>query len=252
VFEDAVTPNTAGWWMERQPPGRWHWVFGGVEFAHPRSTHPDSVVFGSAIASRWPIDHHELFPLPADPDPKGDALGWLVAFELLHARTAGIDVYSTHLSPPPPQAYHRISQVRFIDGIIRRTSDRTAVCGPILCGDFNAEPESDEIRFLCGLATVDGTNTYYQEAWRAASNTDPGYTSDWRSNPLNARYNVPLKRIDYIFAGDPFLRPLGAGLVLSTELAFHLPLTGIHASDHFGVVTDIRWPQRPVALPVST
>ena len=39
---------------------------------------------------------------------------------------------------------------------------------PILCGDFNAEPDSDEIRFLCSLTALDGRTTFFQDAWRVA------------------------------------------------------------------------------------
>ena len=245
IWEDATHENTADWLVSQQPVGRWHWVFGGFSFAFARSETPDSVRFGSAILSRWPIDEHELYALPVDPDPAVDHPGWRLQFELLRARTAGIDVYSTHLAPPPAQAYHRLRQVHFIDDTVRATRDPEAACGPILCGDFNAEHDSEEVRYLCGLATIDGRSTYYQEAWRAAGNTDPGYTSDWRTNPMNAPFNVPMKRIDFIFAGDPFFRPQGAGLVVSAALIGHEARTGIHASDHFGVTADIRWPQRP-------
>ena len=56
---------------------------------------------------------------------------------------------------------------------------------------------------------------------------------------------MPRKRIDYVFVGDPFHRVDGAGRVLSTELAFHESLTGVMASDHIGLVTEVVWPQRP-------
>ena len=38
----------------------------------------------------------------------------------------------------------------------------------ILCGDFNAQPDSDEIRFLSGFTVLEGRTTYYQDAWRVA------------------------------------------------------------------------------------
>ncbi len=115
---------------------------------------------------------------------------------------------------------------------------------PILCGDFNAEPESDEIRFLSSLTVLDGRTTYFQDAWRVAGD-GPGYTQDWRTNPIADSMNIPRKRIDYVFVGDPFVRQGGAGRVLRAELAFHHSLTGPLASDHFGLAVDVRWPQRP-------
>lgn len=84
----------------------------------------------------------------------------------------------------------------------------------ILCGDFNAEPDSDEIRFLSSLAVIDGHTAFYQDAWRVAGE-GPGYTQDWRTNPVAAQMNVHRKRIDYVFVGDPYQRRGNAGRVVS-------------------------------------
>ena len=37
----------------------------------------------------------------------------------------------------------------------------------MLCGDFNAEPDSDEIRMLTGLAAVAVPKQVFVDAWRA-------------------------------------------------------------------------------------
>jgi endonuclease/exonuclease/phosphatase family metal-dependent hydrolase len=115
---------------------------------------------------------------------------------------------------------------------------------PILCGDFNAEPDSDEIRFLSSLTMLDGRTTFYQDAWRVAGD-GPGYTQDWRTNRIAASLNVHRKRIDYVFVGDPFLRQGSAGRVLSASVAFDSPLTGVLASDHAGLVVEVAWPSKP-------
>ena len=115
---------------------------------------------------------------------------------------------------------------------------------PILCGDFNAEPDSDEIRFLSSLAALEGRTTFYQDAWRVAGD-GAGLTQDWRTNPIAAAMNIHRKRIDYVFVGDPFLRDGSAGRVVAAEVAFHEPLTGVLASDHAGLVVDVIWPGRP-------
>ncbi len=122
---------------------------------------------------------------------------------------------------------------------------RRAGLPPILCGDFNAEALSDEIRFLSGFTIVDGTSTAYQDSWAVAGSEGPGYTNDWQINPYAAALNVHRKRIDYVFAGDPFLRVGSAGRVLSAEVVADVALTGIVASDHAGVMVDIVWPDRP-------
>jgi endonuclease/exonuclease/phosphatase family metal-dependent hydrolase len=252
IWESETTPNTAGWLVDQMPAGRWHWTFAGAGFG-PQITADPTVVFGSAILSRWPIDDHHHWQLPLAPQP--DELVSQMPWELLHAETAGLDVFSTHLAPAPHHADHRRAQVLTIDTHVRGiTGERDALVfgqrrsgmPPILCGDFNAEPDSDEIRFLSSLTMLEGRTTFYQDAWRVAAE-GPGYTQDWRTNRIAASLNVHRKRIDYVFVGDPFLRKGSAGRVLSADLAFDVPLTGILASDHRGLVTEIAWPSRPPA-----
>ena len=253
VWEDGNSGNSAGWIVDHMPDAGWHWRFGGGGF--PATVWPDPELrFGSAILSRWPIDEHafHLLPVVAGLHPGVDNIPW----ELLHVRTAGLDVFSTHLAAAPEYGRHRAAQVLAIDELIRAArgdldtlvdfqTPREAM-PPILCGDFNAEPESDEIRFLSAMTALDGRTTHYQDAWRAAGD-GPGWTHDWRRNPIAAALNGPRKRVDYVFVGDPFLRAGSAGRVLSASLAFDDTLTGRVASDHTGLVVDIAWPQRPPA-----
>lgn len=251
VWQDANTPCSAGWLVDHMPAAGWHWRFAGDSL--PEWMWPDpSLQFGSAILSRWPIEQHAYHRLPTIDD--GDPVAAGVPWELLHVRTAGLDVFSTHLAPAPHHGNHRTRQVVAIDEHIRHIrGDLDTIVGfgtprevmpPILCGDFNAEPDSDEIRFLCSLTALEGRTTYYQDAWRVAGD-GPGDTSDWRTNPIAAAMNVPRKRIDYVFVGDGFMRRDGAGRVVHAALAFDHTRTGRVCSDHSGLVVDIAWPQRP-------
>ena len=95
---------------------------------------------------------------------------------------------------------------------------------PILCGDFNAEPTSDEIRFLTANAVIDGRSTYFQDAW-AVIHDRGGVTWD-PANDLAAGANEPPQRIDYVFVGESSLRPDGAGRVMSASLVFDEPENG--------------------------
>jgi len=243
TWQSPESPNSAEWVAEHCAAD-WHVVFGGLPF--PSELWPDAnLLFGSSVLSRWSIDHHELIPLPVDDQPASDKPAFRMNLELLHVRTNGIDVFSTHLAPPPEQAYHRITQVLAIDDAIRSRAVADSPLPPVLCGDFNAEPTSDEIRYLCGLATIERRSTYFQEAWTAAGNAGVGWTWDGRQNELAASMNLPPKRIDYVFVGDPFGREGGAGLVTACDLAFNEQLTGRHASDHFGLVVHIRLPDGP-------
>lgn len=222
----------------------WHWTFGGFPFP-PEYGAPEALHFGSTILSRWPLDHEALLALPVDDAPAVPDPAYRMRMELLHVVTAGAHLFSTHLAPPPAQAYHRVRQVVAIDQAIRASvAERPSTLPSILCGDFNAEPDSDEIRFLSSLATVDGASTYHQDAWRVTAQTDPGFTGDPRRNPLCAALHVPPKRLDYVFVGDPWGRG-GAGVVRRAALAFHETRTGILASDHFGLVVDVAWPDKP-------
>ena len=251
IWEDSGHENTAGWIVEQLGADRWWWVFGGGPF--DERMWPDQTLrFGSAVLSRWPIDDWAYHRLPVGADP--EAIVRDVPWEMVHARTAGLDVFVTHLAPAPDHGRHRRRQVVAIDELMRTVrgdldaftnfGERRAAMPPILCGDFNAEPDSDEIRFLCGLTSVDDRWTFLQDAWRVAG-VGPGVTQDWRVNPIAAALNVHRKRIDYVFVGDSFQRVGSAGRVLSAELAFDVPLTGVLASDHHGLVVDVVWPGRP-------
>ena len=253
IWQDDRHPNTGGWIAE-QAAGDWHWEFGGFPPPDPEAVgaHP-SIRFGSAILSRWPIDAVELMRLPVTDEDRGPAHVTLrppallrgMPFDLLHVRTAGLDVYSTHLQPMAAQAHHRVRQVLFIDDAIGRTCDPSSSLPPILCGDFNAEPTSDEIRFLTANAVIDGRSTFFQDAW-AVLHDRGGVTWD-PANDLAAEANDPPRRVDYVFVGESALRPDGAGRVMRASLAFDTPRTGTFASDHYGLSVDIAWPARPRA-----
>ncbi len=47
---------------------------------------------------------------------------------------------------------------------------------PILVGDFNAEPESAEIRYVTGLQSLEGRSVCFLDAWRVAGDGGPGHT----------------------------------------------------------------------------
>jgi endonuclease/exonuclease/phosphatase family metal-dependent hydrolase len=251
IWEASGKKNTAHWIADESATD-WHVAVGVRPFGAAVLDDP-GLLFGSAILSRWPIDTQHYEPLGLDPqhsDPFLAAIPW----ELLHVSTAGLDIGTVHLAPAPTQSLHHHQQVLQIDRYFRAVrghADDIPSSGTfrekmpaILCGDFNAEPDSDEIRFLCSLAPLDGQTTFWQDAWRMAGE-GPGYTQDWRTNPIADAANIGRKRIDYVFIGDAYQRRAAGGRVLSAEVVFHEPRTGVIASDHFGVVVEIVWPDRP-------
>lgn len=247
----SSTDNAAEWIVESLS-AEYHFVMGGHPFGKYAEADQE-FRFGSAILSRWPIDDNNLWSLPTVDDPD-DPMPALMPWELVHARTAGLDIFTTHLAPAPTHGRHRRIQVLEIDTRIREIrgdvdslygeSERDAM-PPILTGDFNAEPESDEIRFLKGLTVLENRTTFFQDAWVVAGDDSPGLTGNWRTHPLSARLNVHPKRIDYILVGDPFLRSGDGGRLLDSQIVADTSITGIQASDHMGLIADIEWPTRP-------
>lgn len=239
-------------WLVKDLAAGHHHIMGGHPFGAYGEA-DDEFRFGSAILSRWPIDDTNLWSLPTADDPE-DPMPAAMPWELVHARTAGLDIFTTHLAPAPTHGRHRQIQVLEIDTLIREvrgdidslygTSERAAM-PPILTGDFNAEPDSDEIRYLKGLTVLENRTTFFQDAWVVAGDGSPGLTGNWRTHPLSARLNVHPKRIDYILVGDPFLRSGDGGRLLDCRIVADTALTGIQASDHMGLIADIEWPTRP-------
>ncbi len=191
--------------------------------------------FGNALLSRWPIVHADNFQLPCEPDDETRGLLHCV-LDSPHGR---ISVFVTHLSWKLHQSDIRQQQVAFIAGKVR---DLAPIDGhgfpPILMGDFNAEPESDEIRYLRGFNSRLGKSIYFADCFAAAGDGSPGY-SYARANPYALRAHEPNRRLDYIFSRGPD-REL-RGEPLSARLCFNQPNgDGIWPTDHYGVVADIQ------------
>jgi endonuclease/exonuclease/phosphatase family metal-dependent hydrolase len=109
---------------------------------------------------------------------------------------------------------------------------------PILVGDFNAEPASDEIRFLQGYHSIEGRSVYFADCFHVAAEADAGagYTFA-RRNPYALQAREPNRRLDYIFVRGPDRRYRGEPLV--ARVVLDEPEDGIFPSDHFGVYAEI-------------
>ncbi len=115
----------------------------------------------------------------------------------------------------------------------------------MLLGDFNATPGSASIRFLTGAQSLQGTSVRYEDAWAAAHPDEPGHTFTPR-NPLVRAGQMPLergRRIDYILIRSGPHGPLLD--VADCRLVFTEPVDGVWASDHFGVLAQLRPPSHP-------
>lgn len=207
-----------------------------VAFA-PAMHYGDGLLFGNALLSRHPITEATTVALPARDASEARCL--------LHACVqtphGPLPVFVTHLNWKLHHGSVRLEQVRaVVSEIFARAPVDEAKLPPVLMGDFNAEPESDEIRYLTGRATVENRSVYFADAWIYGGDGSAGYTFD-RRNRFAALAHEPPRRIDYIFVRGPDRKLRGEPLV--TRLAFATPVStpsgDLWPSDHFGLVTDI-------------
>jgi endonuclease/exonuclease/phosphatase family metal-dependent hydrolase len=109
---------------------------------------------------------------------------------------------------------------------------------PVVCGDFNAEPASEEIRMMTGLTTCPVEGLVFHDAWSVAGAGGSGLTWDNRNPHVEAEME-PDRRIDYVFAGWPEAR--GAGHVVDCRVVADQPLDGVWPSDHHAVLAELRY-----------
>ena len=198
--------------------------------------------FGNAIVSRYPIAESHSLALPAT----GGVTGRCVLYALVDTPWGPLPVFNTHLSWELHKSKERIQQVRMlVDYVFEHAPVSKKTLPPIVMGDFNAEPDSDEIRYMKGHATLEGRSVYFADAWSygashaaqgGGGDPGPGYTFD-RKNAYAALAHEPPRRIDYIFVRGPDRKFRGEPL--STELAFCDERDGVWPSDHFGLVTNL-------------
>ena len=158
-------------------------------------------------------------------------------------------VHTTHLHYRLDDGLAREHQVLAIDDALRaaRTNDSAP---QILCGDFNATPDSDEMRFLRGLTTLGGRRTHFQDAWlRLHREPEPGEGPEqgitWSSENRLTRALRSLdidRRIDYVYVTSR--KKDGRGTVhVSKVVLTEREGDGdneICASDHYGVLADVQ------------
>ncbi|HEX7704674.1 MAG TPA: endonuclease/exonuclease/phosphatase family protein [Kofleriaceae bacterium] len=211
---DEIIEGT-GWHVHHSPA----WQIGG------------GLTFGNAIISPHPLLDCASFALPTPPGLDTRS----VVFARVDAPHGPIPFFATHLTVQFHLCQTRCDQVVALADLVARLAP---IGGPppILVGDFNAHPDSDEIRFLRGLTTLDGRSFYLADSWLASGETGPGYTYD-RKNPYVLRTHEPSNRIDYIFVRGPDANCRGEPV--AARLALDVATDGIWPSDHFAVVADI-------------
>jgi endonuclease/exonuclease/phosphatase family metal-dependent hydrolase len=193
----------------------------------------DEPWLGNAALSRWPIVGSQTFELPR----AGTSERRTLLFADVDAPFGRVPFFVTHLNWRFDEGHVREAQVREI--VLRIESIVEDDGFPaVLVGDFNAESDSDEIRYLRGLTSLGaGRRVYFQDAFALAGNGSSGCTYV-RANPLAAPLTEPDRRIDYVFVRGRDERsraqPVGA------RICFDQPVEGAFPSDHFGVVATLR------------
>jgi endonuclease/exonuclease/phosphatase family metal-dependent hydrolase len=194
---------------------------------------------GLAMIARTPLLEHHALALPTH-NPLDDQRILLSG----HVETAGgpIWIHTTHLNYRLDDGLSREAQVEAIDASIRARGRDNTDAPQILCGDFNATPDSDEMRFLRGLTTLVNRRTHFQDAWlrlHPERGDDAGIT--WSSENELTRPLRSLdidRRIDYVFVTSR--KKDGRGTVQQCDVALVEREDGVCASDHFAVVADIQ------------
>jgi len=212
-------------WSPNTRPQRWR-----------RRVGPDGegADVGLAVLSRWPLREVAEHPLPLGgvPDEGRTALAVVVDHP-----DGPWPVVTTHLSSNPAHSGARVEQVR---AVARVLADLTAAAGRgalagLVAGDFNAEPESDEMRLMSGLLTAPPVpGQVLVDAWRMGTGDDPGWT--WRRENAYLRPGNPDARIDHVLVGLR-ARVTGTGLVGAGPV--DVGGEAVWPSDHAGVVVDL-------------
>lgn len=199
-----------------------HYAFSGVS-----AEEDGAALSGVAVLSRWPIRRESRLAFGAA----------RVQFAELTGPRGPIHVYGLVMDA----WWFDESQARqdAVRGLLTHVSEAPDTRAPlIVCGDFNADPDSDEIRMLTGRTAAPVPGLSFGDAWEVAGPPTPGYT--WSNhNPWATQLLWPSRRIDYIFSATP--RPGGAGHAKDTALTGTNPISDVYPSDHYALRSDLRY-----------
>lgn len=208
-------------WLRSPRPDRWRARLPG-----------SSADVGHAILARWPICERYELALPEGGAGGGSRNALLCVVESPDGR---IPLTTTQLTSAPWDSATRCAQVQTL---VEFLADREREAYPALVvGDMNAEPDSDEMRLLCGHKTAPVRKGFVLvDAWRYASAEAVAWTWD-RENPHVAATMEPSSRIDYVLVGPPHQGRRGH--VRSIRRIGEAPVRGVWPSDHAGLLVEL-------------
>jgi endonuclease/exonuclease/phosphatase family metal-dependent hydrolase len=195
------------------------------------------LTLGNAILSPHELLEVATLTLPTPPGIDTRT----VAFARVAHPHGPVPLFITHLTFQAHLGHVRCAQVR---ALADHVGELAPLDGPppVLAGDFNADPDADEMRFLRGLTALGGHSVYFADAWLACHAEGPGWTYE-RRNPYSLRSREPSRRIDYVYSRGPGHHLCGEPI--SVHVALDQPIEGIWPSDHHAVVADIAMAKRP-------
>ncbi len=189
-------------------------------------------VSGIGLVSRWPVTSQECRALPGDDRrAAGTAL-----FAVVDGDRGPVQLFVVMLDYPLGGSAVRQAQVRQLAGFIQERTRRRHPT--VVCGDFNAGPDADELRMLTGRTAPVAPGLVFYDAWEIAGDGTPGHTWSNR-NPLAAVAMYPDRRFDYVLSAWP--RRGGVGHPVRCQRLGVLPAGQPQLSDHYGVLADLRY-----------
>jgi beta-glucosidase len=191
-------------WLATQLGYRWHFV----------STDPPDRArrYGNAILTRHPILKRGQKPLQPLDDSR------TAAFIRIDADGRWVNVYATHLHWTDQGGAIRAQQIAELVQYIAATSENVP---SLVAGDFNSTADSPELAAL-REGFVDSYGTLHPQTDLTSGST------------LNLKYFAP-KRIDHVFFQRDAFAPVGATILFDQPDA-----QGVWASDHFGMLVELR------------
>ncbi|MBD0424830.1 endonuclease/exonuclease/phosphatase family protein [Streptomyces sp. TRM S81-3] len=211
-------------WLAGELGLHWAWAASEAPERWQRRIADGTVGIGNAVLSRWPVVERAALRLPV-PGELDD--GRLALYARLDAPGHRVPFFTTHLTSAPQASAVRHRQVAALAEFVAAHRRGTGF-PPVVTGDFNAPPDSDEVRLL-GAGRL-------SDAWVHAGPGAPSVTWD-RANPYVPDNGEPSLRIDYVHVGPP--GPGGLGRVRAVRRAGDGPVDGVWPSDHAAVVADL-------------
>jgi len=207
----------------------------GYEIAFGKaSAYASGALFGNAVLSKFPIHAAENRELPSPGTGQRAAI-----CAKLKTPFGILPFYSTHFAWQFEEGFIREMQARALAIFVKETAHAEDLPA-VLVGDLNTRPEATEIRFLCGIHSLDKMSIHFHDCFEIAGVGQP-FTFDPRNNPhAGLTHEIP-RRIDYVMVRGP--DDAGRGRPISAKVVFdevrQKKDERYAASDHYGVLAEI-------------